>query len=108
MQETCAQGQLTIDAASIERLTSSFFLRAGRGQNEDIHLEDFRNVMRRMPELVQSFHDRSSDVKADEASSSAILPSWLQNPASKALAFFRVSLQPHISGFNLPAGCPAE
>lgn len=57
---------MSIDKASVERMASTFFMKAGRPDDDRLFMEDFINVMRKKPDLVHSFREKGLGDAADQ------------------------------------------
>ena len=94
VQDTCSQGDMSIDKASMERLASTFFMRAGRPEDDILFMEDFINVMKKKPELVYSFREKDSREPTEQPSNSkravSAVKIFLTSSYAKACRILRV------------------
>ena len=93
-QETCSEGHMSIDKASVERMAGTFFMRAGRPDNDRLFMEDFINVMKKKPDLVYSFREKDSTEPSDQPNSKkavSAVKNFLKASYAKTCRILRVS-----------------
>ena len=57
---------MSIDKGSVDRMAGTFFMRAGRPDDDRLFMEDFINVMKKKPDLVYSFREKGTSEAVDQ------------------------------------------